>query len=198
MAIRHGIGLLLAVLVTAAPSQAAEYRNAEYGFAVQLPDDLHSCTISSWMPSPDGVPPTHEHGVSVPLVPVKDCDYRDFQPRIFVNGDYNAAFWTDLKEITGYLCHTRDKTEQLGQTPPLPAPGRRPFLTCRVDHENGRIDITVYAVSAKVWGKGFDPEDKNKPAVLYDAGLYTTGDRLDRDLVTFRALLKTMRFFPPG
>ena len=188
-----GMLLLLGTLAAAAPATARSYRNAEYGYAVELPRGLPLC-----IPDPAT---EHVHGITIWLDDgPAGCHGDETRPYISVSADHNATEYLDAESVSRWSC---DPSVEEGT--PRPTPGGLTIkgahsVACAVDitkdWDDGAIVVIVAALGGKVRDTpGWDPR---APAVVYWIGLHTRPERFDADLARFRAVLKTVRLFEPG
>ncbi len=178
--------LPLIVTATLAFSAGAEtYENREFGFSVE----------TGGRPICVGEPYEHHHGVDLFLDSGPEgCDHLDDRPFIGINGDYNAAFMSNAEAVANDFCRSRKGSF-------LDAPDMLPFdnhatKSCRVDRDDGWIDIVVVTQAWEWPGKHIEPED-DLAWVNYTALLHTNAQRFDKDLAIFRSVLNSIHIFKP-
>lgn len=173
----------LAVTAVLAFSVNAErYENREYGFSVEI----------ARRPACSADPYQHDTGVHLFLdAGPADCGEFDEHPFISVEGSYNSSFQRSAKVAAEFLCHTGRPA----------APPRRLRIdgqlsaACRIDGDDGWIDIVVTAQAGE-WPGKLDPEDQSA-LINYAVTLHTTAARLDKDLAQLRSVLRSIRLFVP-
>jgi hypothetical protein len=106
-----------------------------------------------------------------------------------VQGDYNAGDAVTPEEATG--CSEPYLNE--GAKLDLSFPHRK-SATCREDHAEGFILITVLAQAGET--EGGSPEHPIVPSINYEATLTTTPAKVPEDLITFRRVLASVRIHP--
>jgi len=170
--------------VAAGQSKAQPVELEEWGVKVIIPDGLPVCFGDSG---------THVHGVYTRL-DKKGCKDAEDGPYLSLWADYNVAFQSNALEILhGASCSNVAPSWARGEWTNAIA-GLRTAL-CRVDHTDGKTNI-VLAAQSGIWGEGFE-EESDKPHFNYTVSFASSKPRLERDLKTFKAFLKSIVITKP-
>jgi hypothetical protein len=167
------------VTVAIGMGHAAEtYRNAKYGFSVEVPTGVKLCTDP---------PPNPNHGAGLLLDPSISCEaLPDAEPSINVIAGFNSIEKQNLEELKNYTCNGNGSR---GTVPyGLTIPGHK-TSSCLVKSGNGKVEVWIVAqVSTGAFIDGW---------INYEISLFTTEARLDKDLLTLRRVLGGIRLFRP-
>lgn len=165
---------------------AQVYRNAEFGIIAQVPTGAFLC------PVPDD---EHDHGPVFLLGPAKaaDCEAAESRRSISIFAGYNAAQLTKrLPDFLRWECVHVGKA-RCQPTNDLGIAGTS-SLAGTVKHSDGWIEFLVVTQAGRP-DPAFDPI---APRINYLLGLHTDAQDSPTDLVTFRAVLQTIRLSPPA
>lgn len=178
-----GVGFL-AGLTFPLLAYAETYRNAEFGFSVDVPDGAPTCR---------GEPPEHNHGLDIFLDDGADgC--RDLLKRPFVGifATYNAMFDPNPEAHLQLLCNADDG--KLTEPPDgLRIDGRHSAI-CRLERTDGWIEVRIVAQNVEI-SEADALTEGTVPGVNYEILLRTKPERYHVDLVELRTILSTVHIF---
>jgi hypothetical protein len=168
-------------------AQAKVYRNRDFGIVVPIPHEPYVFSPRKMT----GI----DHGRQFFFKPtsVEDCGKGLCERYIDVFASYNSS--EDTKKLHDFL---EEQCTGIANGPCLPAPedlkiSRLSSEAARVNHADGKIEIIVVTQAGKP-DPGFDA---TVPRVNYSFSLKTSAEHLDEDLRMYRAILKTIRIYPP-
>jgi hypothetical protein len=175
----------LAVALTLASAQApVPYQNPRFGFALGAPRGFVLCVDGPPIPNRGAFLLLSAPGACPKIVPL-DSLY------ISVSASYNALEYKTNKETAEKRCpkgatFTPDSKD-------LHFPDT-PTASCRYTDRQGHARVDVFALRKDRKDKrlGHAPDDW----ILFEASLVTAPDRLNQDLVTFKATLAAIKFSP--
>jgi hypothetical protein len=173
--------LIAAFFLCAATAKAQVYRNDEFGITIPVPKNTLLC------PTPHD---QHDHGPIFLLGTIQEtgCEDSEHSRSIVHFAGYNAAEVN--KKLRDFL-----QWECGGPCRAAPAGLRFTGLASaagRVNRPHGWVDIIVVTQAGEP-DQDFDP---SAPTINYDLRLHTRARNLERDLVTFRALLQSVSLSP--
>jgi len=167
------------VTVSIGIGHAAEtYRNAKYGFSLEVPTGVKLCREP---------PPNPDHGPGLLLDSSMSCEaLPDAERSIHVIAGFNATEKQNLEELKNDTCNRRGSPE----TPPndLTISGHKTG-SCLVKSGNTKVEVWILAQVSR--GADIDAW------INYEVSLFTTESRLDKDLLTLRRILAGMRLLKP-
>ena len=113
---------------------AETYRNAKYGFSVEVPRGVKLCREP---------PPNPDHGPALLLKSSISCEaLSDAEPSIDVNAEFNVTEAQNLEELKNDTCNRRGSP---GAVPNgLTIPGHK-TKSCLVKPGNGKVEVWVFA-----------------------------------------------------
>ena len=179
------ITVLTLTLLGAATTNSEIYRNEEFGITLPIPKGALRCPIPE---------DEHDHGPVFLLETADTKGCRDAQHSRYIDvfAGYNAT--DETKTLQGFLkWECANFAKQLCRPAPrgLHVTGL-PSAAAQVNRSDGWIDIIVLTQAGKP-----DPDfDPSAPLINYNLTLQTRARYLDRDLRTFRAILRTIRLSP--
>jgi hypothetical protein len=169
----------IGVTVSIGVGHAAEtYRNAKYGFSLEVPTGVTLCREP---------PPNPDHGPALLLEASISCEALSHaKASIAVNAEFNATEAQNLEELRNDICNRRGSPE----TPPndLAISGHK-TASCLVKSGNGRVEVWIFAQVSR--GADIDTW------INYEVSLLTMESRLDKDLLTLRRILAEIRLLKP-
>jgi hypothetical protein len=164
---------------------AASFQNPEFRFSVEVPDSDTTC---------HGQPYEHDHGLDILLDSGRNgCEALQSRPHIGIYAAYNTTFDAGVDAELQRDC--KGVPVKLGTSPPPLRLGNGPSGVCRLDRDDGWIDIRVVTQAGEWPGKHVDPEDAT-PYINYTVLLHTTPQRLKNDLAELRTVIGTVHIFP--
>jgi hypothetical protein len=157
---------------------AETYRNAKYGFSVEVPTGVKLCREP---------PPNPDHGPALLLESSISCEApSDAEPSIHVNAGFNSIEEQNLEELKNYTCNGSGSP---GTVPNGLRISGHKTESCLVKSGNGQVEVWIVAqVSRGAFIDGW---------INYEVCLVTTESRLDKDLLTLRRVLAGIRLFKP-
>ena len=173
------------------------YENRQYGFSVEIPDGATRCTVDPGT-NTDGTPGlyTQDHGASIFLDNRSgDCAELHKHPAVNLYAAYNVLD-ERLDELAQSWCSLGKIKFRLVEPPQNLGFNFRPSHICRMDADDGWANIQVITQGGKQPGPPLTL-NTDVPLVNYSARLRTTEQRFETDLLRFRAILGTVRFFQP-
>lgn len=179
------IGLLILCLTAGAASHPPIYRNQEFGITLPVPPDALLC-----------VPPADAHGIDhgpQMLLGTEDatlCRKSSGKRYMDVFGSYNVADATKLlHDLLEFLCQSEANKACTDAPAGLHIPGMKTDAG-RLDRPDGSVRVIVVTQTGKP-----DPDfDACVPSIDYVLTLNTDKSHLDKDLMTFRAMLNAVKF----
>jgi hypothetical protein len=181
------IGLVILCLIAEAASHRPIYRNQDFGITLPVPSGALLC-----------VPPADargiEHGAQMLLGTEDGTLCRKWSGKRYVDvfASYNVADDTKLlHDLLESSCQFEVNKACTDAPAGLHIPGMKTEAG-RVDRSDGSVKIIVATQAGKP-----DPDfDASVPSINYEFNLNTDKRHLDGDLVTFRAMLNTVKIAP--
>jgi len=170
-------------LIQSVSSRAEVYSNEKYGFFIPIPKGLTVCPYGQ----PESI--INNHGAAILLQGNSDdCQNLSSLPSIGLWADWDAYEAKTVKDATAIFC-TPPKVGTITITRRFHIGSLR-SLTCELHFSDGWVNIRVDALSKVLHSDGI-------PLEHYSISLYTFPNRVAKDIVILKKVLKTFKLCIP-